>query len=132
MGSIFPLVPPLKINVKNKGEWNSFRILMDWPKLQVWTNEELIQDLDVESHPDLRHRLRRGYVGFESLSYANRFRNLRIRELPSKQTWQTLYESAADFLKIKAFHLDLYGFHCGPPHKRLVSCARTGIRSTQF
>jgi 3-keto-disaccharide hydrolase len=99
MGSIFPLVPPLKINVKNKGEWNSFRILMDWPKLQVWTNDELIQDLNVESHPDLRHRLRRGYLGFESLSYANRFRNLRIRELPSKQTWQTLYESPADFEK---------------------------------
>ena len=68
MGSIFPLVPPLKINVKNKGEWNSFRILMDWPKLQVWTNDELVQDLNVESHPELRHRLRRGYLGFESLS----------------------------------------------------------------
>jgi 3-keto-disaccharide hydrolase len=99
MGSIFPLVPPLKVNVKNKGEWNSFRILMDWPKLQVWTNDELIQDLNVESHPELRHRLRRGYLGFESLSYANRFRNLRIRELPSKQTWQTLYESPVDFDK---------------------------------
>src|SRR5688572_16954987 len=24
MGSIFPLVPPLKVNVKNKGEWNTF------------------------------------------------------------------------------------------------------------
>ena len=53
MGSIFPLVPPRKINVKNKGEWNSFRILMDWPRLQVWTNDELVQDLDVESHSGL-------------------------------------------------------------------------------
>jgi hypothetical protein len=99
MGSIFPLVPPLKVNVKNKGEWNSFRILMDWPKLQVWTNDEMVQDLDVESHPELRHRLRRGYLGLESLSYANRFRNLRIRELPLKQSWETLYESPADFDK---------------------------------
>ena len=32
MGSIFPLVPPLKVNVKNKGEWNTFRIVMDWPR----------------------------------------------------------------------------------------------------
>jgi hypothetical protein len=99
MGSLFPLVPPLKVNVKSKGEWNSFRILMDWPKLQVWTNDELIQDADLEKLPDFRHRLRRGYLGFESLSYANRFRNLRIRELPSKQSWQVLYESPADFDK---------------------------------
>jgi hypothetical protein len=99
MGSIFPLIAPLKINVKSKGEWNTFRILMDWPRLQVWTNDELVQDVDVEKNPELRHRLRHGYLGFESLSYANRFRNLRIRELPSKQTWQTLYESPADFEK---------------------------------
>ena len=99
MGSIFPLVAPLKVNVKNKGEWNSFRILMDWPRLQVWTNDEPIQDLNLESHPELRYRLRRGYIGFESLSYANRFRNLRVRQLPSKQTWQVLYESPADFGK---------------------------------
>jgi hypothetical protein len=99
MGSILPIVPPLKVNVRSQGEWNSFRILMDWPKLQVWTNEELVQDLDVESVPELRHRLRRGYLGFESLSYANRFRNLRIRELPSKLSWQTLYDAPADFEK---------------------------------
>ncbi len=99
MGSIFPLIAPRKVNVRNKGEWNSFRILMDWPKLQVWTNDEMIQDVDLGTVPELRHRLRRGYLGFESLSYANRFRSLRIRELPSKQTWQTLYESPADFGK---------------------------------
>src|SRR3954454_20995842 len=60
MGSVFPLVPPLKVNVKNKGEWNSFQIVMDWPRLRVWTNGEMVQDLDVESVPDLRHRLRSG------------------------------------------------------------------------
>ena len=46
MGSIFPVVAPLKVNVKNQGEWNSFRILMDWPRLRVWTNDEPVQDLD--------------------------------------------------------------------------------------
>ncbi len=97
MGAIFPLVAPRKINVRNKGEWNSFRIRMDWPRLQVWTNDEIIQDLDIESVPELRHRYRRGYLGFESLSYPIRFRNLRLRELPAKQQWQTLYAGPADF-----------------------------------
>ncbi|HEY2017415.1 MAG TPA: DUF1080 domain-containing protein [Bryobacteraceae bacterium] len=99
MGSIFPLVPPLKVNVKNKGEWNTFRILMDWPRLRVWSNGEPVQDLDVETVPELRHRLRSGYLGLESLSYPIRFRNLRVRELPSKITWTPLYTGPADLAK---------------------------------
>jgi hypothetical protein len=99
MGSVFPIVPPLKVNVKNKGQWNTFRILMDWPQLRVWTNEELIQDLNVETVPELRYRLRNGYLGLESLSYPIRFRALRVRELPSKVSWTALYEGAEDFAK---------------------------------
>jgi hypothetical protein len=99
MGSVFPLVPPLKVNVKNKGQWNTFRILMDWPRLRVWTNDEVIQDLDVETVPELRHRLRSGYLGLESLSYPIRFRGLRVRELPSKISWTPLYETAQDLAK---------------------------------
>jgi hypothetical protein len=96
MGSIFPLVPPLKVNVKNQGEWNTFRILMDWPRLTVWTNGVMIHDLDVETVPELRHRLRSGYLGFESLSYPIRFRELRVRELLSKISWNPLYMGAQD------------------------------------
>ncbi len=99
MGAIFPIVAPRTVNVRNKGQWNAFRILMDWPRLQVWTNDALIHDLDVESVPDLRHRLRSGYLGFESLSYPVRFRALRVRELPSKVAWTPLYESPADLAK---------------------------------
>jgi hypothetical protein len=99
MGSIFPVAAPLKVNVKNQGAWNTFRIVMDWPRLRVWTNEEAVQDLDVETVPELRHRLRSGYLGLESLSYPIRFRNLRVSELPSKVTWSPLYETAQDFGK---------------------------------
>jgi hypothetical protein len=103
MGSVFPIVPPRVVNVKNKGEWNTFRIVMDWPRLQVWTNDEVIHDLDVETVPDLRHRLRSGYMGFESLSYPIRFRNLRVRELPSKISWTPLYEGPEDLAKWHVF-----------------------------
>ncbi len=99
MGAVFPVVAPLTVNVKNKGEWNTFRILMDWPRLKVWTNGEPIHDLDVSTVPELRHRFRRGYLGFESLSYPIRFRHLRVRELPSTDQWQTLYGGREDFDK---------------------------------
>ena len=98
-GSIFPIVAPLTTNVRNQGEWNTLRALMDWPRLQLWMNDTLVQDLDVESVPELRHRLRRGYLGLESLSYPIRFRNIRVRELPAKESWQMLYGGPEDFAK---------------------------------
>ena len=99
VGSIFPLIAPRAMNVRNQGEWNSLRILMDWPRLQVWMNDTLVQDLDVESVPELRHRLRRGYLGFESLSYPIRFRNIRVRELPDQEQWDVLYDAASDLAR---------------------------------
>lgn len=99
IGAIFPLLAPLKVNVRNAGEWNTMRVLMDWPRLQVWINGEMVQDLNVESIPELRYRLRRGYLGIESLAYPIRFRNLRIRELPPREQWETLYEQPEDIHK---------------------------------
>jgi hypothetical protein len=99
MGSLFPLVAPRKVNVKSKGEWNSFRIRMDWPRLQAWTNDELIQDVNLDELPEFRHRRRSGYLGFASLSYPVRFRNLSVEELPGKDHWDPLYTSPADFDK---------------------------------
>lgn len=96
MGSIFPLIAPKTNNVKSKGEWNEIRVKFDWPRLQVWTNGEVVQDLDVTKYPELAHRFRQGYIGFQSLSYPIRFRNITIRELPSTVHWQSLYTRPAD------------------------------------
>jgi hypothetical protein len=96
MGAIFPLIAPRKVNVKSKGEWNSFRALCDGPLFRLWINDELVQDLDCEKHPELRYRLRKGHIGIESLSYPVRFRGLAIRELPATEKWQTLYQQPAD------------------------------------
>jgi hypothetical protein len=99
MGAIFPVVAPKRINVRPKGEWNTMRILMDWPRLQAWVNGEVIQDLDCDQEPTLHHRLRQGFLGLSTLSYPLRFRNLRIRELPPKEKWETLFESDSDLDK---------------------------------
>jgi hypothetical protein len=53
-------------------------------------------DLDLEANAELRYRLRSGAIGFETLSYPLRFRNIRIEELPAKEQWQVLYGSPAD------------------------------------
>jgi hypothetical protein len=97
MGSVFPLIAPKLVNVKPG--WNDLRIRVDWPRLQVWSNQEQVQDVDCQAHPDLRWRLRRGYIGLVTLSYPHRFRHIRLKELPSKDAWETLYETPADFSK---------------------------------
>jgi len=97
MGAVFPVVAPRKINVKDG--WNTLRVRCDGPQLQVWTNGEIVQDLNLDQHNELRWRLRRGYIGFAGASADCRFRNLRIRELPSTDRWQVLYGSPADLDK---------------------------------
>lgn len=96
IGAIFPVLAPRLVNVKNKGEWNTVRVRLDWPSLQVWINGELVQDLDCDARPELMFRRRSGYIGIESLSYPLRFRNLTIRELPAKEKWTPLYREPGD------------------------------------
>ncbi len=96
MGSLFPLVAPRLVNVRSKGEWNTIRIRMDWPRLQVWTNDAEIHNFDMAADPAFKYRLRKGYLGLASLAYPIRFRNLSIEELPGKERWDALYSGPAD------------------------------------
>ncbi len=98
MGAIYPLIAPSAVNVRQNA-WNQLRILNDWPKLQVWSNGEMVQDLNLESLPEFRYRLRRGYLGLYGLGYPIRFRSLQIRTLPDTDKWDTLYESETDLAK---------------------------------
>ena len=90
-GGIFGAVPPLVNAVHDEGDWNTARILMNWPSLKVWLNDQLVQDLNVEDNPELKYRLRRGYLGIQDVNYETWFRNLRIKELPAKEEWITLF-----------------------------------------
>jgi len=99
MGALFPLVAPRKVNVRNDGEWNTFRIRMEWPGMRVWTNDELIHDVNLEQLPEFYHRRRRGFLGLASLSYPIRFRALTVEELPGKEQWESLYTGPEDFGK---------------------------------
>jgi hypothetical protein len=102
MGAIFPVIAPRKVNVRNQGEWNAIRALADGPALRVWINDELVHDLNRDEHPELRYRLRSGYIGIESLSYPLRFRGLEIRELPPREKWTELYRREADLTSWEA------------------------------
>jgi len=90
-GAIFAAVPP----IRHKGfvnEWNTLEITFDWPRLRVVLNDEVVQDLDVERHPELRYRPRFGYIGLQDRGKPVQFRNLRIKRLPGseRKKWKRL------------------------------------------
>ena len=81
-------------------EWNHYRIEMRGPKVKVWLNRKLVQDVDLDTltKPAKRHgegqelldappgaeRPRRGHIGLQDLSELGEtlmFRNVQIAEL---------------------------------------------------
>lgn len=91
-GAIYDVRAPITLANEIDGAWNLLRIHMDWPRLRVWLNGFLIQDLNMELSDALQHRFRKGYIGFEDCGTQFRFRNIRIKELPpSEAPWTALF-----------------------------------------
>jgi len=85
-GALFRHVAPHTVAVKEPGEWNSCEVLMDWPQLHVTINGVVVQDIDLESHPRLRHTLRRGHIGFQNnLGWGMTIRAMEITPLPDSE-----------------------------------------------
>lgn len=93
-GGIFGAVAPMKQAAKPLGEWNDLHVVFDWPTLKVTVNGVLVQDLNVEENPELRHRLRSGYLGLQDRGKPYWLKNLRVKRLPSKDTMKTLFDGS--------------------------------------
>lgn len=90
-GAIFGVVAPTQQAARPLYEWNDVEVVFDWPKLQVTLNGVLVQDLNVEENPELRHRLRSGYLGLQDRGKPHLLRNLRIKRLPDKDTMKPIF-----------------------------------------
>lgn len=82
-GAIFRHVAPKVMAVKPHGEWNVCEVQMDWPQLRVVLNGQLVQDINLNTHPHLAHTLRRGRLGFlNSYGWGMEVRNMSVTPLP--------------------------------------------------
>ena len=98
-GALYLISPPKEL-AYIQGEWNHYRIEMIGPKVKVWLNEKLIQDVDLDTltKPGKKHgegqelldaksgsqRPRKGHIGLQDLSESGEhilFRNVRVAEI---------------------------------------------------
>jgi hypothetical protein len=80
-GAIYDAVAPSKNMSKPAGEWNFVEIICSGPWVVVAMNGEEIVRVNMDEHPKLKGRLRRGYIGLQNHGSRVEFRNISIKEL---------------------------------------------------
>lgn len=92
-GAIFRHVAPSAMAVKEAGEWNQCDVRMDWPRLHVQINGQVVQDIDLETHPRLRHTLRSGRIGFQNnLGWGMTVRDFQLTPLPDSAPTVVMFD----------------------------------------
>ena len=80
-GSIYVVVGP-KLNAsKPCGEWNDLEIMLNGPIMKATLNGQAIQDLNIDENPELKNRLKRGFIGLQDHARFVAFKNIRIKKL---------------------------------------------------
>jgi hypothetical protein len=82
-GSIYSVVAPRENASRPAGEWNSVEVTARGPLVKIVLNEKVVQDVDFDTVPELKDRLRRGFIRLTDHGDYVAFRNIRIKELSS-------------------------------------------------
>lgn len=80
-GAVYVQSPPLVAAQKPNGEWNSYDITLNGPMLKVVLNGQVVQDINLDTHPDLALRLHRGFIALQDHHNHVCFRNVRLKPL---------------------------------------------------
>jgi hypothetical protein len=90
-GTIVGVAREKMLATKYFDQWNTVEVVMDYPVLRVTVNDKVVQEIDCSQNEKLRYRLRQGYIGLQGNASPAAFRNIRIKELPSKEKWIPLF-----------------------------------------
>ncbi len=82
--------------ITKSGEWNKLRIVADGPSIKTWLNDELRADLTDSATPSGFIALQVHGIGEDAgkAGLEAAFRNIRLRELPGKNSASTAAEKA--------------------------------------
>jgi hypothetical protein len=73
------------------GQWLPADITLDGDHLTASINGKAVQDVRLDVDPALRHRLKRGHIGFPDLGYGYTIRNIEIEDRGSRHQFVSLW-----------------------------------------
>jgi len=79
--SIYSVIAPKEDATNPEGEWNVEEITADGPHVKVVLNGKTVQDVNLDDVPELRNRLRKGFIGLQDHGRYVAFRNIRVKKL---------------------------------------------------
>lgn len=79
--SIYSVIAPKEDATNPEGEWNVEEITADGSHIKVVLNGKTVQDVNLDDVPELRNRLRKGFIGLQDHGRYVAFRNIRVKKL---------------------------------------------------
>lgn len=80
-GSVYLQAAPPVDATKPEMEWNSYEIHLQGDLLKVWLNGQIVQDLDLTQHPDLKLRIKSGFIALTDHNHFVSYKNVKIKPL---------------------------------------------------
>lgn len=80
-GAIAGVLPPARQQPESYEQWHRVSVSIEKNILHAEIDGAVVQHVDVPTQPELKHRLKRGFIGFPDLGYAYAVRNIRIEDL---------------------------------------------------
>lgn len=79
-GSVYDVVAPLVNASAPLGEWNVTELDLSGPRYKATLNGQVVQDLNFDENPEMKFRLRRGFIALSDHDSRVAVRNIRIKE----------------------------------------------------
>lgn len=80
-GCVYDVVEPMVAAGKPDGEWNETEIILDGSHLTFKLNGQTTVDLNMDEHPELKYRIRTGFICITDHSHPAWFRNIKLKQL---------------------------------------------------
>lgn len=91
-GAVAGVLPPSTRLPTSFDKWHSADITLNGDHLRASIDGITVQDVQLNTHPELRYRLRRGFIGFPDLGHRYALRNIMVEDLGNREKYVDLFD----------------------------------------
>lgn len=91
-GAVPGVLPPKTALPESYAQWRAVEVTVEGDRFRAAIDGVVVQDLRLGEHEELRHRLKRGYIGFPDMGHAYRLRRIEIEDLGSPTRFVDLFD----------------------------------------